>query len=107
MSYSLNSLKGLVQGNIVGVIKGNTSSLDSSSYTLKQIALHSIPCSLLTTLQLLRNWLFAAGICTWPNTDPQASFKGIILHARILARAPQERGTSRSSDGLGHTLHRN
>ena len=32
MSYSLNSLKGDIQGTTIGVIKGNTRSLDYGSY---------------------------------------------------------------------------
>ena len=31
-SYSLNCLKGVKQGMIIGVIKGDTSSLDNGSY---------------------------------------------------------------------------
>ena len=33
MSYSLNSSKGVIQGTIIGVIKGDTRSVDYSSYT--------------------------------------------------------------------------
>ena len=32
MTYSLNSLKGIILGSIFGLIKGDTSSLDYSSY---------------------------------------------------------------------------
>ena len=42
MSYSLNSLKGdiwgIMSGSIIGVIKGDTRSLDSSSYNLGIVA---------------------------------------------------------------------
>ena len=33
MSYSLNSLKGMIYGTIIGVIKLDTRSLDCRSYT--------------------------------------------------------------------------
>ena len=33
MSQSLNSLKGISQGSIIGVVKGDARSLDYSSYT--------------------------------------------------------------------------
>ena len=32
MSHSLNSLKGVIQGTIIGVIKGDTRSLDKGTH---------------------------------------------------------------------------
>ena len=38
MSYSLNSLKGVMQGTNLGVIKGDTGSLDYSLHSLPKSA---------------------------------------------------------------------
>ena len=38
MSYSLNSLKGIIYGVTIGVIKGDTRSLDNGSYDLSSAA---------------------------------------------------------------------
>ena len=45
MSHSLNSLKGIIWGTTIGVIKGDTRSLDYSSYTLSKIGSRPKTCT--------------------------------------------------------------